>query len=34
MASALRLNRQGRRPRWGLYAFVLLLVVPVAEIAL
>jgi UPF0716 protein FxsA len=33
MASARRLNRQGRRPRWGWYIFVLLLVVPVAEIA-
>ncbi len=34
MAQARRLNRQGRRrPRWGWYVFVALLIVPVAEIA-
>jgi len=34
MASTRRLNRHGRRPRWGWYVFLALLVVPVAEIAL
>ena len=35
MAPAQRLTRRGRRrPRWGWYVFVALLVVPVAEIAL
>ena len=35
MAPAQRLNRNGRRrPRWGWYVFLALLVVPVAEIAL
>ena len=35
MAPTRRLNRRGRRrPRWGWYAFLALLVVPVAEITL
>ena len=35
MAPAEKLNRSGRRrPRWGWYVFLALLVVPVAEIAL
>ena len=35
MAPTRRLTRSGRRrPRWGLYVFLALLVVPVAEIAL
>ena len=35
MAPTQRLNRRGRRrPRWGWYVFLALLVVPVAEIAL
>lgn len=35
MAQARRLTRHGRRrPRWSLYVFLALLVVPVAEIAL
>ena len=35
MAPAQRLTRRGgRRPRWGWYVFLALLVVPVAEIAL
>jgi len=34
MAPTRRLNRRGRRSRWGWYVFLALLVVPVAEIAL